>query len=215
MGGLVFLVVLALGLIVASQNNAPATGAPETVVVHTEGGASGTPESVVVHTEGGASGTPNAGGSSDVDAQWRYSTDTQAVSHEVVKAACVESANAVSIGTWGETYATLCLRSGHSDAIIQLNDDRGQFVCGVEGCSLKARFDDRPVQRFSASDEAADFSDHTLFVKPQGRLVAVLKHSTSVVFGVQTFESGGEQELRFPVAGLVWDEEGSGRRRHG
>jgi hypothetical protein len=97
-------------------------------------------------------------------------------------------------------------------ATIQLDDHRAQFIC--LDCTVRARFDNGPVQRFDASDDATDGSDQTLFLSTSpDHLATLLQKAKTATFEVTIFDSG-EQQLTFPVKGLQWGAAARAARRH-
>ncbi|MBN3852826.1 hypothetical protein G3N59_05475 [Paraburkholderia sp. Ac-20340] len=103
----------------------------------------------------------------------------------------------------GGSTATLQLRKHPrfgTDVILSVS--KGQFVCGVEACSVLVRFDDKPPQRFTAN-QPADYSSTSLFISPARSFIASARKAKRVVIEA-AFYQAGNRHMTFPVAGLNW-----------
>jgi hypothetical protein len=136
---------------------------------------------------------------------WQYEDNTDDLSGKHVRFASVRSQNEVRFDFpyQGAQRAMLQLRKHPkfgNDVILQI--PKGQFVCGVEDCTVSVRFDDGPVQQFSAA-EAEDHSSNLLFVTNYSRFVQrVVKAKRAYISAVVYQE--GSPTFEFNVEGLDW-----------
>lgn len=88
----------------------------------------------------------------DAEAQWRSGTITNKLTDETAPYTSLSSSNRISFKFpyHGENRARLLLFDRGSRSGIQFFIDRGQILCPRE-CTLSVRFNDGPVEQFSAS----------------------------------------------------------------
>lgn len=121
----------------------------------------------------------------------------------VIKSATTTAKQPVEFGFpyAGQQYAKLQLRQHPKhgkDVLFWL--DRGQFGCGIDGCTLGVRFDDGKVQNFTAN-EPADNSTNLLFISNYERFVGQLRKAKRVQIEAQFFQQG-THVFEFDVSGL-------------
>ena len=105
----------------------------------------------------------------------------------------------------GGTTLILTLRKsakGTSDAYFSIGGQKGQFICGFEGCQFTLKFDHGPLLQFHGS-EPSDGSTTTLFVSPSANFLRKLKKAKVLTMETTYFEEG-EQQVTFYVSGLDW-----------
>ncbi|RXZ42675.1 hypothetical protein [Crenobacter cavernae] len=109
--------------------------------------------------------------------------------------------------------------NGGTDLELVLRDDpehgkdimlwmsKGQLPCySYDGCSFSVKFDDGPIQRFSAAGPASSGSD-TLFISgPAGRkkFMAGLRKAKRMIVEVNVYDAG-RQQFTFEPVGLQWE----------
>ena len=158
-----------------------------------------------VAATGASAGTPAP--SSAADLVWRYSETPDPMYNSKRVFACVWSGNGVRLAHPNRNFpAELCLRNSPQfglDVYVQLQRD-GQILCGVNGCSLRVKFDQRTVRSFLGRG-AADHSANIVFVdRSQVQPFAEqLKTSRSAIVEIALFQNG-QQELTFDTANLIW-----------
>jgi hypothetical protein len=158
----------------------------------------GTQTATVSKTPAPAVATPEPG------SQWSYTKEVDGMGREEFFAR-VESANALSFGFpyQGSQHGTLVIRrSGHWGTNVAVRIERGQFLCGIQNCAVNVRFDQGPIQRFSAS-EPDDHSTTTLFLNKESRFISQLRKA-KVARVEATFFQEGTQALQFNVDGFKW-----------
>lgn len=141
-------------------------------------------------------------------AAWQYNRQMDAISGKEVLTATTRSLNTLKLSTSfaGQQRAQLQFRQHPRwglDAILSL--ERGQFLCGMDGCAIEARFDDSPPTSFHGA-EPADQSSTALFLQPASRLLALAKKSKRLVLEA-TISENGAQTFEFDLAGLQWTAE--------
>jgi hypothetical protein len=87
-----------------------------------------------------------------------------------------------------------------TDVILSI--DKGQFVCGVEACSVMVRFDDGHAARYSAN-QPSDYRSTALFITPSSKFIALAKKAKRVVIEA-SFYQDGNRTMVFPIEGLTW-----------
>jgi hypothetical protein len=117
--------------------------------------------------------------------------------------ATVESTNTLEFGSpyEGAQHGRLTIRkkSGHgTDVYIAI--EKGQFLCGVEECTVNARFDEGPIRRFTAVPPS-DNSTTVLFIEDATDFIAAL-HGAKTVTIEATFYQEGSQGLEFNIEGF-------------
>ena len=146
-----------------------------------------------------ATTTQSASGS-----QWNYSTDQDNMGR-ARSFAVVTSTNTLNFDFpyTGSQYAHLTIRktAGQGSAAM-VSIERGQFLCGVEDCTVNVRFDEDPLRRFSAVPPS-DQSTTVLFLEDAPSFVAKLRRAKTVRIEA-TFYQEGAQTLEFSVEGFKW-----------
>jgi hypothetical protein len=136
--------------------------------------------------------------------QWGYSTDQDAMGRSR-SFATVTSDNFLNFGfPYGGTQSgRLTIRKTTARGTeIMVAIEKGQFVCGIEDCTVYVRFDNGPVMRFSA-DEPSDHSTTILFLENTSSFMAHLKQSKKVNVEA-TYYQEGNQSLQFNIENFRW-----------
>lgn len=136
--------------------------------------------------------------------QWNYSSDEDTMGRKR-SFAHVTSTNTLHFDFpyQGSQYGTLTIRkSARWGTNVAVRIERGQFLCGIDECTVNVRFDTGPIQRFSAGGPD-DQSTTTLFLNNEGRFISQLRKA-KVVRIEATFYQEGSQALEFNVEGFKW-----------
>lgn len=137
---------------------------------------------------------------------WEYTTNTDKVSGKPISHAIILSNNKFNLdfpyqgGTFGKLNIRKHPRAGR-DVIFTIN--KGQLICGVSGCQISVKFDDKPAYKVGGT-EAADHSSDILFLGSYDKLVRDLKASKKMVIEVTFYQQGGKV-FEFNTANLKWD----------
>jgi len=113
---------------------------------------------------------------SEPGSQWSYSSDDDAMGRKR-SFAFVTSTNTLSFDFpyQGSQHGTLTIRkSAQSGTDVVVRIERGQFLCGIDSCTVNVRFDTGPIQRFLAS-EPSDHRTTALFLNNEGRFISQLR----------------------------------------
>lgn len=162
------------------------------------------PQSVIAASNQGAGSVAL---SHKVASSWRYNEIPDPLYSAKIAIACVRSTNDVQLTFANHTVpAELCLRRARQfglDAYVQLQGN-GDILCGIEGCSVHARFDKGRIRSFPASG-AADHSTNIVFINRTHAksFLAALKKSSFTIVEISLYKNG-EQELAFNTANLIW-----------
>jgi len=137
---------------------------------------------------------------------WRIDEQTDPLTDETIKTACATSSNQVYLSPpYGPRGARLCIRQHPKfgrDAYLSL-DGSGQILCrSYDGCTIQIRFDDGPVQAFSANGPS-DNSSETVFVANDGRFITAAKAASRIRVQLEFYQNGN-QTFDFPARGLEW-----------
>jgi len=137
---------------------------------------------------------------------WRINEQTDPLTDQTIKTACATSSNQVYLSPpYGPRGARLCIRQHPKfgrDAYLTL-DGSGQILCrSYDGCTIQIRFDDGPVQAFSAN-APSDNSSETIFVANDGRFITAAKAASRIRVQLEFYQNGN-QTFDFPAKGLEW-----------
>ena len=148
--------------------------------------------------------TPTPPAKPEPGSQWDYSTNEDTMGRKQ-SFAIVESTNTLTFGFpyEGRQWGMLTIRrSARWGTNVLVRIERGQFLCGIEDCTVNVRFDSGPIQSFSAV-EPADHSTTELFLHNEARFISQLRRA-KVVRVETTFYQEGSQTLEFNVEGFKW-----------
>ena len=137
--------------------------------------------------------------------QWSYSTDQDRMGRKLSFAE-VTSTNTLAFGFpyQGSQHGSILIRkSPQSGTNVMFRIERGQFICGIESCTINVRFDDGPIQKFSAT-EPSDHGTTTLFIDNETRFLSQLRKA-KILRLEATFYQEGRQGLEFDVEGFKWN----------
>ena len=134
---------------------------------------------------------------------WNYSDSQDDMGKGNIRQAYVNSSNTFEFNFPYQRpqRATLQLRKHPrfgKDVILSI--ERGQFMCGANGCTVQVRFDDGNVQTDSAT-EPADHSSTALFIRGYDRFVTAAHQSKAVAIEAQFFREGN-RVLQFNTSEL-------------
>lgn len=137
--------------------------------------------------------------------KWFYSESQDAMGRGKIKTAVVRSLNQLEFDFpySGPQRATLRLRVHPEygrDVILSI--ERGQFLCGIDDCSVNVRFGNGKPVAYHVS-EPADHSTTSLFIGNYERFVANTKKVDKVSIEAQFFQEGN-RVFEFDVSGLEW-----------
>lgn len=136
---------------------------------------------------------------------WNYEESQDSMGRGTIKNAFVKSLNQVEFDFpyKGPQRATLQLRihpKYGKDVILSI--DRGQFLCGIDGCSVNVRFGSGKPVAYRVS-EPADHSTTHLFIGSYEQFSANTKKVGRVSIEAQFFQQGN-RVFEFDVTGLKW-----------
>jgi len=136
---------------------------------------------------------------------WIYDNRRDVMTGKMEKVAYVQSTNTLSLGFpyQGEQRATLTIRQNPRLGLdIMLSIEKGQFMAGVRGVEILAKFDQNSPIAFSAV-EPSDNSNTTLFIKNEQKFLSRLKNAKSLYLSTPIYQEG-EPPLLFDVTNLQW-----------
>jgi hypothetical protein len=134
---------------------------------------------------------------------WQYNEWTESMTGKTTATATLTSTNSFEFGFPynGAQRATLTLRKHprHGNDII-LSIERGQFMPGIDGVAVLARFDEGKPVRFWAVGPA-DHGTTTLFIRNYSRFVSALQKAERVQISTTVYQEG-DPVFIFYCAGL-------------
>lgn len=133
---------------------------------------------------------------------WSYSNDQDDMGR-TESDATLDSTNTLEFDFpySGAQHGTLMIRKVHARATyVEVRIEKGQFLCGVEECTVNVRFDDGPIRRFTAVPPS-DQSTTVLFIQDASAFIGQLSHAKRVRVEA-TFYQEGAQALEFHVEGF-------------
>jgi len=137
--------------------------------------------------------------------RWNYKELPDKMGRGTIKNATVNSANEIQFGFpyQGSQRGTLQLRihPKHGKDVI-LRIEKGQFLCGIDSCTVTVRFDQETAQTYTAL-EAADHSTTVLFLQNYDRFVGNAQKSKKVYIEAQFYQEGA-RVFEFDITGLKW-----------
>lgn len=149
-------------------------------------------------------GTSVAAAIPTIGDQWFYSSPNDDMTGNPIRTAYTSSTNTMSLDFpyQGEQHATLRIRShpryGH-DIIVDI--EQGQILCqSYEDCTIAVRFDNGPLQHFSAVGPSDNSSD-SVFIRSYDRFVGLMKKAKRVTVELPIFQAGNHAMI-FDVSGF-------------
>jgi hypothetical protein len=127
---------------------------------------------------------------------WSYGENTDQMTGKTTKWACLDSADKLQLDFpyKGGSTGSICIRKGaRLDAYFKI--DKGQVMCGVDGCEARLRVDGGEPFTMGGS-EAADDDSRYIFFNSYSRVFAIAKRAKQVKIEVLYYQ-GGRQVLTF------------------
>jgi hypothetical protein len=118
------------------------------------------------------------------------------------KIACTTSTNELSFSFpyGGGSSGKLCFRRKGKSLDAWVSISAGQFLCGIESCALRLKFDDGGIKSFGAV-ESSTHESNILFLESEARLLAFVQKSKKLKLEAQYYQEGS-QVLFFDLGGL-------------
>lgn len=137
--------------------------------------------------------------------QWVYTDEADKMGRGSVKTATVQSSNEIAFDFpyTGAQRAGLELRRHPkygNDVILFI--EKGQFLCGLDDCTVSVRFDEEKPQAYHAT-EPADHSTTVLFLSNYEGFVAKARRCKKVAIEAQFYQQG-TKVFEFNIEGLKW-----------
>lgn len=138
------------------------------------------------------------------ESQWAQSDYTDGMGRKRWTAS-VPSTNTVDFAFpyGGDQHARLTVRANASEIQdIIFGIERGQFSCSISDCSIRVRFDDGAIRRYSV-DDPDDHKTTVKFINDYRGFVAALRKA-KVVRIEASFYQEGNRTFEFNTAGFDW-----------
>ena len=152
------------------------------LIIITAINSSNRPSTEVAKSGPTASGAPPASQVPDVSAKepWSYGQNTDQMTGKITRWACLDSEDQLQFGFPynGGSTGTICLRKGRRlDAYFKI--DKGQVLCGVEGCEARMKVDGGEPFTVSGS-ESADGDPRFIFFDSYPRILGIAKKAKQI-----------------------------------
>ncbi|QXV65112.1 hypothetical protein INP83_18845 [Mucilaginibacter sp. 21P] len=103
----------------------------------------------------------------------------------------------------GGVTASILVRKKGGENEVMLNVSKGQFNMGIDGGSLKARFDSDKAKTYSTSGPS-DQSGNVMFISSAGGFIKNLKTHKKLLIETEFYNEGSRQ-MEFDIADFKWD----------
>jgi len=136
---------------------------------------------------------------------WNYADDEDNMSGKPVRRAYVSSISTVDFKFpyRGTQRATLTIRKHPRwGTSVYIAIEKGQFVCGYDGCDVRVRFAKGNAQRMSAS-EPDDQSSDLLFISNASSFINQARKSDKVYIEADFYQEGS-RIFEFDISDLDW-----------
>jgi hypothetical protein len=123
---------------------------------------------------------------------WSYDQTTDKMTGKVTRRACLDSADQLQFNfpNAGGTQGTICLQKGQSlEASFKI--DKGQVMCGLEGCAVRIAVDGGTPFPFNGSESPNHDSKFIVF-DSYPRMLAIAKKATQIKVEVRYYQEGSQ-----------------------
>ena len=100
----------------------------------------------------------------------------------------------------GTQHGRLTLRK-KSSTDVYVTIERGQFLCGIDNCTVNVRFDEGPIRHFTAVPPA-DQSTTVLFIEDTPSFITQLRKAKTLHIEATFYQEGLTGALEFNVEGF-------------
>jgi hypothetical protein len=123
---------------------------------------------------------------------WTYGQTADKMTGKVTKFACLDSEDQLQFGFPydGGSTGTICFRRKQElDALFKI--DKGQILCGADGCEATLRVDEGQPFTMSGS-ESSDADSRFMFFDSPSRLLALARKAKEIKIETLYFEEGSK-----------------------
>lgn len=139
--------------------------------------------------------------SASAHADWTYTNQVDKMNGSTTQFAFVGSVNSLSLPSpySGKNHGRITVRSAKANGLaVVVQVEKGQFICGINSCSVLVRFDEKPPIKFRAVPPA-DRDSKTLFLEPEKQFIEAAKKAKMIRLQATMFQAG-DQILEFASA---------------
>lgn len=147
--------------------------------------------------------TPKKSDSSSSD--WQYSDEVDKMTSKQIYFANIDATEEFKLKFpyEGGSTPSIMVRRKNGETNVIFGVTKGQFMPGVDGETIKVRFDDNPAEEFHCAG-SDDEDSRYLFIEQATRFVKRLKASKKALIEVEMYDNG-MQLAEFNTAGFVTD----------
>jgi len=158
-----------------------------------------------VPSPGAIESDKQASSSVPVESKWEYSQSRDQMSGKTIYFARLYSNDELNFKFpySGQNRADLTLRRNEGGKTeVMFSIQRGQFMCHINGCAIRVRFDDGKISDFTAT--GTDDADPTVvFINNPARFIKELRGAKKLLIQATYFQEGS-QAVTFEPQNLRW-----------
>ncbi|WP_345954115.1 hypothetical protein [Mucilaginibacter sp. PAMB04168] len=146
-----------------------------------------------------------AGKSEGSSTKWNYTNEVDKMTSKKKYFASIDSDNQLDFEfpyDGGSTASILVRKQDNSNEVL-LSVSKGQFIVGIDGGTVKVRFDDNKAMTFPCSEPSSGSSD-LIFIGNEKKFIKNLKTAKKLLIQAEFYEAG-LKEMEFSTAGFKWD----------
>ena len=143
--------------------------------------------------------------SAKAESKWQYQEKVDKMSSAKNYFATIESDNTIDFEFPydGGSTGSITVRNMEKANEVLIGISKGQFNSGVDGTTLKVRFDDKKPVTFDCS-EPSDGSSDVLFIQSPKKFITMLKAAKKVIIQAEFYDSG-LKEMEFDTKDFKWN----------
>lgn len=135
---------------------------------------------------------------------WNFHEDVNKMDDSKIYYAELASTNQLDLSPPydGSNSANIEIRKKEGSNNVILLIDKGQFITGVDGTTIRVRFDENKPERYDCS-QSADDDPKVLFINSTSRFISRLKKSKKMIIEATLYQDGNQQ-MEFNTSGFKW-----------
>ena len=136
---------------------------------------------------------------------WRYYDKVDKMTSKQIYFATIDATEELELKFPynGGSIPSIMVRRKNGETNVIFGVTKGQFMPGIEGQTIKARFDDSPAEAYHCAG-SDDEDSRYLFIDQATRFVKRMKTSKKTLIEVEMYDNG-MQVVEFNTAGFVAD----------
>jgi len=138
------------------------------------------------------------------ESKWQYQEKADKMSSGKKYYASIDSDNSIDFEFPydGGSTGSITVRNTDNKNEVLIGISKGQFNSGVDGTTIKVRFDDKKAITFDCG-EPSDGSSDVLFIESPKKFITMLKTAKKVIIQAEFYDSG-LKEMEFDTKDFKW-----------